>query len=156
MIALLCTRPNDALASFELELSPRCLSGPNSHQCNAADFSGVPASASLELFKEIVALGSFVFCSALINLFPTFAKFRRDSRESHASCPYSCLFIYPSICLGLLFSGGAGALLELIEYDPLTAVWNNEASLPHIFSPGTSSLLRTRVHIKGTHQCNLA
>lgn len=26
-------------------------------------------------------------------------------------------------------------ILELTEYDPLTAVWNNEASFPHIFSP---------------------
>lgn len=43
-------------------------------------------------------------------------------------------------------------VLELIEYDPLTAVWNNEASFPHIFSPRMASLPCTSVHIKVPYQ----
>lgn len=46
-------------------------------------------------------------------------------------------------------------LLELIEYDPLTAVWNNEASFPHIFSPRMASFFCTSVHIKGPYQCGI-
>lgn len=43
-------------------------------------------------------------------------------------------------------------VLQLIENDPLTAVWNNEASFPHIFSRRMAALSCTSVHIKVPYQ----
>lgn len=60
----------------------------------------------------------------------------------------------PSSVLLLLFPKLTN-ILRLIEYDPLTAVWNNEASFPHIFSPRMASLSCTSVHIKVPYQCGI-
>ena len=65
---------------------------------------------------------------------------------------FSYLFIYPAL---LPFCCFVSDVLELIEYDPLTAVWNNEASFPHIFSPRMASLSCTSVHIKVPYQCGI-
>ena len=43
-------------------------------------------------------------------------------------------------------------VLQLIENDPLTAVWYNEASFPHIFSRRIAALSCTSVHIKVPYQ----
>ena len=69
------------------------------------------------------------------------------------------LFISPSIhpspfSVLLLCFPKMTNILELIEYDPLTAVWNNKASFPHIFPP-TASLSCTSVHIKEPYRCQI-
>lgn len=68
------------------------------------------------------------------------------------------LFIYLSIQLffhAVALFPNLTNVLELIEYDPLTAVWNNEASFPHIFSLRMAPLSCTSVHIKVPYQCGI-
>lgn len=42
--------------------------------------------------------------------------------------------VYPFFHIVALFPK-LTSVLDLVEYDPLTAAWNNKASFPHIFSP---------------------
>lgn len=64
------------------------------------------------------------------------------------------LSIYPFFHTVALFPK-LTSVLELIEYDPLTAAWNNKASFPHILSPRMASLSYILVHIKVPYQCGI-
>ena len=80
-----------------------------------------------------------------------------DSQRGSQNYKRFYLFIYfssPSSILLLCFSKLTN-VLELIEYDPPTAVWNNEASFPHIFSHRMASLSCTSVNIKVPYQCGI-
>lgn len=86
-------------------------------------------------------------CSSLLSL--------RDNPKNYKK-GFFCLFF---LFIQPFFFFHAAALfprrtnvLQLIENDPLTAVWNNEASFPHIFSRRMAALSCTSVHIKVPYQ----
>lgn len=56
--------------------------------------------------------------------------------------PYCC-FCFPKLT----------NVLELIECDPLTAAWNNEASFPHIFSPPPRTAASLSPALGSTSKC---
>lgn len=87
--------------------------------------------------------------SILLRLSPT----EREDPEITRVLTY--LYIYfsikPFFHSAALFSK-LPDVFRLIENDPLTGVWNNEASFPHIFSLRMASLPGTSVHIKVAYQ----
>lgn len=117
-------------------------------------------SAALQLIASLffgftTRSGFWCFSGRPLCVLPQFAIAERQSQKLQKG--FFFLFIFLFIQPFFFFHAAAlfprrTNVLQLIENDPLTAVWNNEASFPHIFSRRMAALSCTSVHIKVPYQ----
>lgn len=130
---------------------------PVSEQLNCSDICHPPADCILVLwFYNVLLLWCFSGGLLCVMLW-----FRVSERRSQNYKGFYLFISPPSLSIHPFFRAVAlfpklTNILELIEYDPLTAVWNNEASLSLHFLPEDGlSLLHSGPHQSALSVWNL-